>query len=173
MTKSIKISPVDYGDTNTADKSILLDAPDGYWTIQCSVTPQASKPKPDDGREYPMLKLDFKLLQDLIGGNEMYVGRRTTDYIVLYPPGHKNFQMMFRKLHGLCECAGISAPVFTRIENWPEDCQDFIDSIDKAQFNLWTAVEVDRKEGTERTQVKYQAPRQAFPASGVNARPVD
>ena len=173
MTKSIKISPVDYGGTNTADKSNLLDAPDGHWGIQCSVTPRASKPKLDDGREYPMLQFDFKLIQDLLGGNEQYIERkaRVTDYIVLYPPGHKNFQMMFRKLHALCECAGVPCPAFTRIEgdDWFEsvpEVKEFIDSVDKAQFNVWTEVTRDRQPPhEERTQIAYKAPRQGMPAA--------
>ena len=167
MTKSIKISPVDYTGTDTSDKSLLLDAPDGHWECQLSVEAVATKPKPNDGNEYPMLKLTFKLIEDLLGGNEQYIQRkaRVTDYIVLYPPGHVNFQMQFRKLHGLCECAGVPVPVFTKITEWPEDGQEFIDTIDKAQFNVWTEVSLDRNTKEERTQIAYKAPRQALPVA--------
>lgn len=159
MTDNIKISPVDYSGTDTTNPDILLDAPDGHWLAQCHLKPRASKPKPDDAKEYPMLELKFKLLQDLVGGSEQYVSRNVTDYIVLYPPGHKNFQMMMRKLHGLCACADVPIPRFERLEQWPADAQDFIDSIDRAQFNIWTAVESDRRTQEKRTQVKYEAPR--------------
>ena len=171
--KSIKISPVNTGDMT--NKNVLLDAPAGKWLAQCFVTPSATKPKADDGNEYPMLKLDFKLLEDLSGGNEEFVGRRVTTYLCFFPPGHKGYQIQMRTLHGLCAIADIPIPDFRTITEWPSDGQAFIDSIDRAKFNIWTAVELDRKASppTDRTVVKFEAPRNFASPSSTASRMSD
>lgn len=155
--KSIKISPVQTG--NMRDKSVLLDAPRGKWLAQCLVEATATKPKVDDGNEYPMLKIGFKLLEDLTGGNETFIGRRVTTYLAFFPPGHKGYQPMMRTLHGLCKAADVPIPDFTSITEWPADGQEFIDSIDRAKFTIWTNVELDRKTQQDQTVVKFEEPR--------------
>jgi len=149
---SIKITPVNVG--NMQDKRVILEADKGKYKMQLLITPKATKEK-----AWPMLEIRCKLLGAYEPQNEQYVGRQLSDYLFFPPVGEKSYTMQMRKLHALCNACAVPVPSLQNIDQWPEDGQAFIDSIDRAQIDGFVVLELDRQTQKERAVISFEAPR--------------
>ena len=150
---SIKITPVNVGDMR--DKKNLLDADKGKYKLQLLVTPKATKEK-----GWPMLQIQCKFLGAYEPENEVYVGRQLSKYI-FFPPATEGFTYtsQMRELHALCDACAVPVPDFRNIDNWPEDGQAFIDSIDRAQVDGYVVLEREKGTQNDRAAISFEAPR--------------
>lgn len=135
------------------------DAPAGGWTGLCSVKKGKTA---KDG--YPMLILEWKLMESEDTENQFAVGSKIADFVTFFPRTHKAVRMSRMKLKALCDGLGVSVPTATKIESW-DDISDFIDALDGMRTRIWTTVAPDRATGQPRTSLHYTVPMGQFSSS--------
>ncbi len=146
--------PVETGDM----REVPADAPAGSWTATCAV--KKSKTKKDS---YPMLVLEWRLTAAHQEENEASVGAKVTDFLTFFPGTHPATRMARQRLLELCTALDIDVPTTTSIKSW-SDLEDFIDSLEGAQGEIYTTVAPRKDTGALTASVRYTNPNGALRA---------
>jgi hypothetical protein len=162
MPDVIAFTPVDY-DAET----IPPDAPEGAWQAEASSKILATKKD-----KFPMIAVDWSLDAAYDDANESFVGRtRVSDFIVLFPEGHKASRMGKIRLRTFCDKLGISRSLIPKHIESSDDLTEFCAAIDGQKADIWTVHETqeDRETGEKviRVKVLYKEPGGAAPGTAT------
>lgn len=136
---------------NMAD--IPPDLPRGEWIAVCKVKKAATSKD-----SFPMLVLEWKTVEALTDGNESFVGKSVTDFLVFYPGDHKDCKMGRIKLREICGAFEVSLPSVTEVESW-DDLGDFVRELEGLKGKIYTTIRQRKDTGEPQTQTSYSAPR--------------
>lgn len=144
---------VQFAKVETGNMSeVPPDAPDGEWVAQAKVKIMATAKD-----SYPMLCIDWKLLEANTDGNENAVGGKVSEFLVFFPSNHQASRMSKIRMRDMCRGLEIEPPTFTSIES-PDDLAEFVEAIEADKHTIWTKSSPDKKTGELRTEVKYLKP---------------
>lgn len=146
--KTVAFAPIETGDLS----EIPPDAPAGAWRAKSSVKKAATSKD-----NYPMLIIEWSLLEALTDGNEDAVGGRVADFVTFFPENHKASRMSKMRLKAMCEALNVELPSISAIKSWA-DLEPLIDALSGLEAEIWTKLEERKDTGEKQTKVCYTEP---------------
>lgn len=143
-------TPVRTGDVS----KLAPDLPAGEWVASAKVKCMQTK---NDG--FPMLLIEWRVLEAAADENQSYVGAKVSDFVTFFPEEHRATKMARLRLKGLVEGLGLGEfPDTTSLAegSW-DSVQPFIAKLESGSHTIFTKVRVE-KSGEQKAEVLYRRP---------------
>lgn len=151
MTENnVEFTPVETGDMT----KIPLEANNGEWVVSAKV--KKSKTQKDG---YPMLIIEYRLLEANTDGNEFQTGGRVSEFVNFPPRQANNYRMACQQIATIAAMAGTEVPSTASLANgsW-SDLEPFIEAIEANKHTIWTKAKKRTDTGEDVVTVLHKNP---------------
>jgi len=108
---------------------------------------------------YPMLIVDYKIVECKDGQDEKNVDAVVSDFLAFFPDGDRRGRMAKLKVRQICEAVGFDLESFPTAMRSKKDFDEVVHAWKGKTIDIWVGHREDKETGETRVNVAYSAPR--------------